>query len=163
MVLSSEYNIRTCYEAYQKFGIQLYGLNLVKNNGGSIRLHGNMQAQIYQGGSVKGSVSYTRTRNNYIIPEEGVFWPIPTVETKEVELYKPDLENDYIFLSAEFTEDDSIGADDYLGKTEKKILLKDVQTGKDKDGDGDNDYIRVNLTEDPDIDMRTYFYAWRIY
>jgi thiol-activated cytolysin len=163
VVLSSEYNIRTCYEAYQKFGIQLYGLNLVKNNGGSIRLHGNMQAQIYQGGSVKGSVSYTRTRNNYIIPEEGVFWPIPTVETKEVELYKPDLENDYIFLSAEFTEDDSIGADDYLGKTEKKILLKDVQTGKDKDGDGDNDYIRVNLTEDPDIDMRTYFYAWRIY
>jgi thiol-activated cytolysin len=156
VVLSSEYNIRTCYQAYQKFGIQLYGLNMVKNNGGSIRLHGNMQAQIYQGGNKKGSVSYTRTRNNYIIPEEGVFWPIPTVETKEIELYKPDLEEDYIFLSAEFTEDDAIGGNDYLGKTEKKILLKDVQTSK-------SPYIRLDLTEDPDIDMRTYFYAWRIY
>ncbi|WP_298345643.1 thiol-activated cytolysin family protein [uncultured Algibacter sp.] len=156
VVLSSEYNIRSCYPAYQKFGIQLYGINLVKNNGGSIRLHGNMKAQIYQGGNVKGSVSYTRTRNNYIIPNEGEFWPIPTIETKEVELYKPDLENDYILLSAEFTEDDSIGGDDYLGKKEEKILLKNVQDDKEP-------YIRLLLTEDPDIDMRTYFYAWRIY
>ena len=68
----------------------------------------------------------------------------------------PDLENDYIFLSAEFTEDDAIGGDDYLGKTEKKILLKNVQETKDP-------YIRLLLTEDADIDMRTYFYAWRIY
>ncbi|MFI1743820.1 thiol-activated cytolysin family protein [Thalassobellus sediminis] len=156
VVLSSEFNIRTCYEAYHKFGIELHGINLVKNNGGSIRLHGNMHAKIYQGGSVKGSVSYTRTRNNYIIPEEGKFWPIPTVETKEVELYMPDLENDYIFLSAEFTEDDAIGGDDYLGKKEEKILLKNVQENKEP-------YIRLLLTEDADIDMRTYFYAWRIY
>ena len=156
VVLSSEFNIRTCYEAYHKFGIQLHGINLVKNNGGSIRLHGNMQAKIYQGGSVKGSESYTRTSSNYIIPEEGNFWPIPIDKTEEVELYMPDLENDYIFLSAEFTEDDAIGGDDYLGKTEKKILLKNVQETKDP-------YIRLLLTEDADIDMRTYFYAWRIY
>lgn len=156
VVLSSEYNIRTCYQAYQKFGIQLHGLNMVKNNGGSIRLHGNMKAKIYQGGSVKGSVSYTRTRNNYIIPDEGKFWPIPTIETREIELYKPDLENDYIFLSAEFTEDDTIGDNDYLGKKEEKILLKNVQDDKEP-------YIRLLLTEDADIDMRTYFYAWRIY
>lgn len=154
--MSSEYNIRTCYQAYQKFGIQLHGLNMVKNNGGSIRLHGNMKAKIYQGGSVKGSVSYTRTRNNYIIPDEGKFWPIPTIETREIELYKPDLENDYIFLSAEFTEDDTIGDNDYLGKKEEKILLKNVQDDKEP-------YIRLLLTEDADIDMRTYFYAWRIY
>ncbi len=165
VVLSSEYNIRTCYEAYHKFGIQLHGINLVKNNGGSIRLHGNMKAQIFQDNIVKGSESYTRTRNNYIIPEEGKFWPIPIDKTQEVELYMPDLENDYIFLSAEFTEDDAIGGNDYLGKTEMKILLKDVQNGKDHDNDGSHkdDYVRLLLTEDKDIDMRTYFYAWRVY
>lgn len=165
VVLSSEYNIRTCYQAYQKFGIQLHGLNMVDSDGDlDIKLHGNMYAAIFQGGNRKGFVSYTRTTNNYISVSENTFWSIPSDDdTLEVELYKPDLQNDYIYLSAEFTEDDRLSANEYLGKTEMKILLKDVQNGKDKDGDGDNDYIRVNLTQDKNIDMRTYFYAWRIY
>ncbi|TWO32955.1 hypothetical protein E1J38_008825 [Seonamhaeicola sediminis] len=166
VVLSSEYNIRTCYEAYHKFGIQLYGLNLYDNKefNDNLSLRGNMQAAIYQDGVKKGSVSYTRTSNDYIKPNEGQFWAIPSGdEIREVELYMPDLETDYVFLSAEFTEDDSIGSNDYLGKTERTIFLKDVQNGKDKDGDGDDDYIRLLLTEDPDVDMRTYFYVWRVY
>ncbi|MFL1012726.1 thiol-activated cytolysin family protein [Flavisericum labens] len=158
VVLSSEYNIRTCYPAYQKFGIQLHGLRMVDSNGDNdIKLHGNMYAAIYQDGKRKGFVSYTRTTNNYINVAENTFWSIPSDDdTREVELYMPDLEKDYIILSAEFTEDDLLSANEYLGKKEEKILLKNVQNGK-------NDYIRVNLTEDPDIDMRTYFYAWRIY
>ncbi|UKM64197.1 thiol-activated cytolysin family protein [Flavobacteriaceae bacterium GSB9] len=165
VVLSSEYNIRTCYPAYQKFGIQLHGLRMVDSNGDNdIKLHGNMYAAIYQNGNRKGFVSYTRTTNNYINVDEDTFWAIPSDDdTREIELYMPDLETDYIILSAEFTEDDRFSANEYLGKKEEKILLKNVQKGKDKDGDGDNDYIRLNLTEDPDIDMRTYFYAWRIY
>ena len=138
---------------------------MVDSNGDNdIKLHGNMYAAIYQNGNRKGFVSYTRTTNNYINVDEDTFWAIPSDDdTREIELYMPDLETDYIILSAEFTEDDRFSANEYLGKKEEKILLKNVQKGKDKDGDGDNDYIRLNLTEDPDIDMRTYFYAWRIY
>ncbi|WP_025744013.1 thiol-activated cytolysin family protein [Aquimarina pacifica] len=158
VVLSSEYNIRTCYQAYQKYGIQLHGLKMVDSNGdNSINLHGYMKAEIFQGGSLKGRVSYTRTSNNYITVDEDVFWSIPSNDdTLEVELYLPDLENDYVLLSAEFTEDDAFSSNEYLGKKEEKILLKNLEDGK-------NDYIRVNLTEDPDIDFRTYFYAWRVY
>ncbi|RED49417.1 thiol-activated cytolysin family protein [Seonamhaeicola aphaedonensis] len=166
VVLSSEYNIRTCYQAYQKFGIQLYGLNLYDNKefNDNLSLRGTMKAAIYQDGVKKASVSYTRTSNDYIKPNEGQFWAIPSGdEIREVELYMLDLQNDYVFLSAEFWEDDVIGSNDYLGKTERTIFLKDVQNGKDKDGDGDDDYVRLLLTEDPDVDMRTYFYVWRVY
>lgn len=160
VVLASEYNIRTCYEAYQKYGIQIYGLNCVENGDldGNVELWGFMSAEIYQDGDRKGIVSYTRTRSNYIEIDEGFFFNIPTDDdTREIRLKEPDINKDYVILKGEYSENDVSSDDDYLGKIEEKILLKDI------DYDGKDDYIRLSLNEDEDSDMRLYFYVWRVY
>ncbi|MEL0456149.1 thiol-activated cytolysin family protein [Flavobacteriaceae bacterium SZ-1-7] len=156
VVLSSEYNIRTCYEAYQKFGVQLYGFNCVDNDGesGKLEIYGGMTGEIYQNNSRINDVFWYRAKEEPLDVDEGVFYNL-NQSAMEVELYKPDLENDYVELWAQFYEDDALD-DDYFGSVTKKILLKDVQSTKEP-------YIRINLQDDPGSDMRAYFYVWRVY
>ena len=167
VVLSSEYNIRTCYEAYQKYRIQLGGIEMKDHPGenNNLSLHGNLNAKLFQGGQQKASVSYTRTRNNYINIDEDEFWEIPGNETVEVELYQPDMQNDYVRIQAEFTEDDVFGGDDYLGKDEEDIFLKDiVDLTYDSSGAPDLGPTTKTLTLNEDgSTFEVTFYVSRIY
>jgi thiol-activated cytolysin len=166
IVLSSEYNIRTCYEAYQKYRIELGGIEMKSHEGenGDLSLHGNLNIKLFQDGQLKASESYTRTRNNYINIKEGVFWPIPDDQASEKELYKPDLENDYVQIEAEFTEDDVFSSNEYLGKNTAKIYLKDID---DVSYDADNNPIYaatiLTLDEDSGSDFEVTFYISREY
>ena len=173
VVLSSEYNIRSCYEAYQKFHVQLHGLKLKENNESfdDINLHGTMRARLYQDGKSKGLVSYTRTTNNYINVDVDEFWSIPN-EIMQIELYKPDLENDYVEFYAHFKEDDVASGNEDFGARTRKIYLKDLKMGEQDSGDprdsgdlseGYYNYFRVDLIEENDAEMRTYFKSWRVY
>lgn len=166
IVLSSEYNIRTCYEAYQKYRIELGGIEMKSHEGenGDLSLHGNLNIKLFQDGQLKESESYTRTRNNYINIKEGVFWSIPGDQASEKELYKPDLENDYVQIEAEFTEDDVFSSNEYLGKNTAKIYLKDID---DVSYDADNNPIYaatiLTLDEDSGSDFEVTFYISREY
>ncbi|TXG39653.1 thiol-activated cytolysin family protein [Seonamhaeicola maritimus] len=156
VVLSSEYNVRVCYEAYQKFGIQLHGFNCVDNDGesGTLEIYGRMTGEVYQNNSRINDVFWWRDDKSVVKVQEGLFYNV-NVDAMEVELYKPNLETDYVEIWAEFSEEDAV-YDDYFGSVSKKILLKDVQSTKEP-------YIRLNLQDDPGSDMRAYFYVWRIY
>ncbi|NER15638.1 thiol-activated cytolysin family protein [Spongiivirga citrea] len=164
-VLTTEYPIRTCYEAYQKYRIELGGIEMIDHAGenGDLSLHGYLNIKLFQGGVLKASESYTRTRNNYISVREGVFWPIPGDETSEVELYKPSLENDYVIIEAEFTEDDVFSSNEYLGKSSRKIFLKDIKSEFDDAGDLVPQPEILELTEDSGSDFDVTFYVSRRY
>ncbi len=165
VVLSSEYNIRTCYEAYQRYKIELGGIEMIDHAGenGDLSLHGYLNAKLFAGGSQRASVSYTRTGNNYINVKEGVFWPIPGIEADEVELYMPDLSNDYVIIEAEFTEDDVFSSNEYLGKSSRKIFLRDIKQNFDDDGNAIFQTEILELTEDSGSDFDVTFYLSRIY
>jgi len=71
----------------------------------------------------------------------------------------PDLNTDYVRLQAKFTEVDNAlidSKDDYLGKLDEEILLKDIPNGKDN-------YRRYFLQDVPGSDMRVFFFVWRVY
>ncbi|MFY0714283.1 thiol-activated cytolysin family protein [Seonamhaeicola sp. NFXS20] len=156
VVLSSEYNIRTCYEAYQKYGVELHGFNCVDNDGesGKLEIYGSMTGEIYQNKTRINDVFWSRLEENPLNVDENTFYNV-NVDAMEVELYKPNLETDYVEIWAEFSEKDAFDDDDF-GSVSKKIFLKDVQDSK-------TPYIRLNLQDDPGSDMRAYFYVWRIY
>ncbi|WP_340201432.1 thiol-activated cytolysin family protein [Ascidiimonas sp. W6] len=157
LVLSSEYPIRTCYEAYQKFGIEIYGFNCVNNDNetGRVEIFGSMSAGLYQNKKRIKNVSWSRSKSNFVGVDENKFYGIK--KGIEVEVYKPDLDKDYINLYAKFSEKD-IKNDDYFGAVHRKILLKNV---KEKKKEKQN-YVRINLEDDYGSDMRAYFYVWRI-
>ena len=117
-------------------------------------MYGGMTGEIYQNNSRINDVFWYRAKEEPLDVDEGVFYNL-NQSAMEVELYKPDLENDYVELWAQFYEDDALD-DDYFGSVTKKILLKDVQSAKEP-------YIRINLQDDPGSDMRAYFYVWRVY
>ena len=159
LVMSSEYPIRTCYEAYQKFAIKLAGFNCVDNDGegGRVEIYGSMKGDLYQNKKRIDGVSWSRSQSNTVGVDENKYYPIG--KFIEIELYKPDLENDYINLYAKFSEDDGKKGDDYFGTVNKKIFLKNVN----KSGKSKKNRIRINLTDDYNSDMRAYFYVWREY
>lgn len=157
VVLASEYNIRTCYEAYQKFGIELYGFNpwnVVGEN--NLEIYGDMRIRVYQDGNKKEEIKWHHGANPSMNINERTFFEIQTPDSSsEVELYKPDLETDYIELYSSFYEANGAFSPLYFGNGTEKILLKNVQNTKEP-------YIRIILKNDTD-EMRTYFYVWRIY
>lgn len=157
-VLTSEYPIRTCYEAYHKFGLELYGWKPKAHEGeNSLEIYGDMRARIYQNGIKKGEAKWHRGGDPAINWDKDVFYPIPSSDevSIEVELYKPDLENDYIEIYSNFYESNGSFAPEHFGSATEKIKLKDVQSTKAP-------YVTMNLQELSGSHMRTYFYIWRV-
>ncbi|MEL7001799.1 MAG: thiol-activated cytolysin family protein [Bacteroidota bacterium] len=156
LVLASEYPIRTCYNAYQKFRVELYGFNCVENDNeiGKVELYGFMSGAVYKNKRLVKGVNFGISANDPLGVDENFFYEVD--KWMEVELYKPDINKDYVKLTSEFWEDDGRYGDDYFGRTEKKILLRDLPTRK-------GNYVRLNMLDDYQSDMRAYFYAWRIY
>lgn len=155
IVLTSEYPVRTCYEAYQKFAVEIYGFNCIDNDGeiGQVEIFGSMSGEVFQNGNMVEGVYWSVSKDNYIGVDESFFYQIHS-KSLEVELYKPDLSNDFIRLTAEFSEDDGL-FDDYFGKVISEIPLKNVPDAK-------GNYIRINLQDDYQSDMRAYFYVYRV-
>lgn len=162
LVLTSEYPIRTCYEAWQKFRIEIYGFNCVDNDNeiGRVEIFGNMQAKLFKfvegaDDKLESEVKWDRKKAKALGVDENKFFKISD-KWAEVELYKPDLDKDYVELTAQFWERD-LRNDDYFGQKTEKILLKDLNTTRT-----DRNYVRINLDEDYGSDMRAYFYAYRV-
>jgi len=70
--------LRTCYEAYQKFGIEIYGFNHWDNadDNGELDMFGSMSAAVYPGGEIKGRVSWSQGADPALLINEGVFYRI---------------------------------------------------------------------------------------
>lgn len=168
VVLSSEYNVRTCYEAYQRFYIGLHGIKPKKHEGeNKLEIYGDIEIGIYQNGNVVDEFKKHYKADPALSVDEDEFVGI-NGQFAEVELYKPDLNNDYIKLYAEFFESNGAFAPEYFGDEERKIYLKDVNQIIDSNGDGDLDkddidYVRIDLKELPGSEFRAYYYLWRIY
>lgn len=160
VVLSSEYNVRRCYSAYQKFGIELHGFNPWNRKGeiNNLDIYGSMSAAIYQDNKKIKEVSWSNGANSIVKIDEKEFYEIQNGnKTDQAEIYniEENDNDDYILLKADFYESNGIWDPTHFGKVEKKILLKDVtQTKK-------TDYIRMDLKNDDD-ELRAYFYVWRI-
>jgi thiol-activated cytolysin len=161
VVLATEYPVRTCYEAYQKFRVEVYGFNCKENDNelSPYEIYGSMTAKVYQDGKEAGGTSWSLSRSNDQKVDEDKFYEID--KWKEVELYQPDLGQDYVELVANMYEKD-LSSDDHFGKKTKKILLRDIP---DTNGQrpGEKDYIRLDLQNDNGSLMSTYFYVWRVY
>lgn len=156
-VLTTEYPIRTCYQAYQKFGMQLHGWKPKEHDGENrLEIYGNMHAKIYQSGSKKGEVKWRQGAEPALNWDKDVFYRINEDNVIEVELYKPDLENDYIEIFSSFYESNGSFAPEFFGDATTDIKLRDVQAVKEP-------YIIHELKETSGSHMRTYFYIWRIY
>ncbi len=168
VVLSSEYNIRTCYEAYQRFYIGLHGIKPKKHEGeNNLEIYGDIEIGIYQGGKVVKEFKKHYNSDPALEVEEDEFVGINN-KFAEVELYKPDVNNDYIKLYAEFYESNGAFDPEYFGKETRKVYLKDVNQIMDINNDGDLDkddidYVRVDLKELPGSEFRAYYYFWRIH
>ncbi len=157
VVLASEYPVRTCEEAYQKYAFELHGFRGVRNDNegdSQLELFGKMTATIFQNGANKGDEKWEKTAGQDFSTEKDKFYEID--QTMEVELKNPNTSEDYIRLYGTFTEIDLI-KNDFYGAEKKDILLKNI--GWDK-GDG---YTRIDLEDDPGSEMRIYFHVWRIY
>jgi thiol-activated cytolysin len=161
VVLATEYPVRTCYEAYQKFRVEIYGFNCKENDNevSPYEIYGSMSAKVYQNGKEAGGTSWRLSRDNDQKVDEDKFYEID--KWKEVELYKPDLGRDFVELVADMYEKD-LTSDDHFGKKTRKILLRDIP---DTNGQrpAEKDYIRLDLQDDNGSLMSTYFYVWRVY
>ncbi len=159
VVLTSEYPVRTCYEAYQKFRVEIYGFNCKENDNefSPYEIFGTLKAGVYQNNELVSEAKWSRSRGNDLTIDEDKFYKID--EWVEVELYKPDLQKDYILLYSNMYEKD-LSSDDHFGTKDKKILLKDIP---DTNGQKPQDYYRMDLQDDNGSLMSTYFYYWRVY
>lgn len=162
VVLSSEYNVRRCYEAYQKFGIEVYGFNPWNRKGeiNNLDIYGSMSIKIYQDNNKVEEVSWSNSANSIVKIDEKTFYEIQDGDrTEEVEIHNLE-ENDvddYVLISADFYESNGIWSPTHFGKvTDRKILLKDITQ------DSRSPYVRIDLVNDDD-ELRAYFYLWRIY
>lgn len=168
VVLSSEYNIRTCYEAYQKFHIELHGIKPKYYEGENVlEIYGDTEIGIYQNGNVVEEIKKHYISDPALSIDEDEF--VSIYEEKEVELRLPNPNEDYVKLFATFYESDGPFAPDHFGSDTKKIYLRDIEELKDTNGDGklnknDIDYYVIYLTELPgDNEFRAYYYIWRVY
>lgn len=167
VVLSSEYNIRTCYEAYQKFHIELHGIKPKKHEGeNNLEIYGDIKIGIYKDGKMVEELKKHYKADPALKIDEDEFVGIG--ESVEVELYMPDLNKDYVKLYAEFFESNGSFAPEKFGERTEKVYLRDLKELKDTNGDGDLDkddidYKRLDLTSLPGSEFRTYFYIWRVY
>ncbi|TYA78671.1 thiol-activated cytolysin family protein [Seonamhaeicola marinus] len=168
VVLSSEYNIRTCYEAYHRFYIGLHGIKPKKHEGEHfLEIYGDTEIGIYQNGKAVKEFKKHYKSDPALNVEKDEFVGINGL-FEEVELYKPNLNSDYVKLYAKFYESNGSFAPEYFGAETKKVYLKDIKQITDTNNDGklnkdDIDYIRIDLKELPGSEFRAYYYVWRVY
>ncbi len=130
VVLSTEYNVRQCDLAYPVFRILLNNIKLEDSNDGD----GNTDLFGYVGGRLSYNGSWVR-RNDDVMD---VYWGrsessalnfrgTHTVNDRiDIEVYRPDYDEDYIQLYGRLTDKD-VFEDDFLGSRTFEVKLSDLQ------------------------------------
>ncbi|WP_298533857.1 thiol-activated cytolysin family protein [uncultured Algibacter sp.] len=176
VVLSSQYNIRTCYEAYQRFHIELHGIKPKKHEGeNNLEIYGTTRMRVVQDGKVESELKKSYNADPALNVDEDDFVGIG--QSAEVELYMPNVNDDYVELYANFYESNGSFDPEHFGSKSVKMYLGNLHQITDANGDGllnkadlpDNPlikgkkYERVDLTSLPGSEFRAYYYVWRIY
>jgi thiol-activated cytolysin len=125
VVLSSEYQVRTCDLAYPKFKITIKQI---------ARTGGSAEKEIY--GNIKGRI---KINNKYL--DKSVEWskdnkgavevnpstPKSINESVTIELYRPNYKEDIIYLSSHLYDYNGFGFYDDLGSDNQAIDLEDIE------------------------------------
>lgn len=125
VVLSSEYQVRTCDLAYPKFKITIKQI---------ARTGGSAEKEIY--GNIKGRI---KINNKYL--DKSVEWskdnkgavevnpntPKSINESVTIELYRPNYKEDIIYLSSHLYDYNGFGFYDDLGSDNQAIDLEDIK------------------------------------
>lgn len=159
IVLTSEYPVRTCYQAYQRFRVEIHGVEFKYNDNepSPYELYGSINASIYIDDDRKSKKTWSRSENNVLNIEKNKLYKID--EWFEYEVYMPDLDKDYVLLNANLYEKD-VFSNDHLGNKDKKILLKDVYYAN---GARPEEYYTMQLQDDKGSLANIYFYVYRLY
>ncbi len=152
VVLTSEYPIRTCDLAYPRFRISINSLRVAAtpgSEGSHLEIYGNVTGKINKGSNKEAKWSRSKANNlrftglHFI--NEGV----------EIELYRPNYDEDYIELSGSLRDKDPI-SDDFLGNRSKKVLLRSLEPEAASTG------VQLIFDEKPQHDVRANFSVQRV-
>jgi len=125
VILATEYNIRSCDLAYPKYRITINDLYVAQTPAvGSEGLH----LEIW--GSVQGKINSKSDRVRWVRPSTNdlqisLFRSHLINESIDIELYRPDYDNDYVELSGDVNDKDLFSSEN-LGVRSLKIPLTDI-------------------------------------
>jgi len=124
VVLASEYPVRSCEEAWFKYKVTIEEISRT----GTVEkeIFGNITAGIRKGGSdnyTGGSASWSKNDDNHV--DVSPTDPKTINTSKEIELYRPNLSSDEVYLYAHLKDKNFIGYDD-LGDDSLSIPLEDI-------------------------------------
>ena len=122
VVLSSEYLARSCDLAYPKFKITIEEIS--RTGSAEKEIYGNIKARIkYKGNFVDDEASWSKTSKNHVdvSPSD----PYTVNKSVTITLYKPDYDEDEVYLSSHLYDKNIVGYDD-LGSDNMSISLKKI-------------------------------------
>lgn len=128
VVLSSEYQVRECVFTSPTYKMEI---DYLKCNDcpevGDAEIYGDLKAQAFvDETAIEPYVEWSKNRDNAISVEQKKAHNLGL--SKNVELFKPNYNTDYIKLTGKLYERD-LSFDDDLGEAEESIILKDVDLG----------------------------------
>jgi thiol-activated cytolysin len=128
VVLSSEYNVRTCEFVSPTYKMKINYVKCIDcPEIGDPEIYGNLTAQAYINNSKFGTAAtWNKTSENAVEVKDGKEYPIGT--SKNVTLYRPNQESDFIKVSGWIKERDA-GDDDDFGADSEDITLKLLKVG----------------------------------
>jgi thiol-activated cytolysin len=127
VVLTSEYNVRTCDLAYPSYKLKI---DHVKCKDcpeiGDPEIYGRLTARAYVDGVAKNpKVEWSRTKNNPLEVKDNVAYSLGT--TDNVQLYRPNYNTDYIKVDGWIKEYDGASDDDDFGSDSDQIELNSLE------------------------------------
>lgn len=123
VVLSSEYDIRTCEFVSPTYKMKIDYVKCIDcPEIGDPEIYGNLTAQAYVNGIKSGSsATWSKSSDKAVEVKQGKEYPIGT--SKNVTLYKPNQNSDYIKVSGWIKERDGASDDDDFGSDSENIEL----------------------------------------
>ncbi len=129
VVLTSEYNVRTCDLAYPSYKLKI---DHVKCKDcpeiGDPEIYGRLTAQAYVDGKAKNpKAQWSRSKDNPLEVKDDVAYSLGTTST--VQLYRPNYNTDYIKVDGWIKEHDGASDDDDFGSDSDNIELSKLEVG----------------------------------
>ena len=124
VVMTSEYVVRTCEFAYPTYKMKIDWVKCIDcPEIGDPEIYGRLTARAYVGGSGQNpKVEWSRSASNAVEVEEGVNYTLGL--TKNVQLYRPNYNTDYIKVDGWIKEYDAGSDDENFGSDSEQIELK---------------------------------------
>ena len=129
VVLTSEYNVRTCDLAYPSYKLKI---DHVKCKDcpeiGDPEIYGRLTVQAYVDGKAKSpKAQWSRSKDNPLEVKDDVAYSLGTTAT--VQLYRPNYATDYIKVDGWIKEYDGASDDDDFGSDSDNIELNKLEVG----------------------------------